>query len=93
MLTVTDDWFPCYPNNQIKLSVFLIHFTRCESWDEHYMIKINAWGMDDRGVEIEKETNDYLYAIRIYKELLRLYESIPDGVNLHWFCNNGFSIA
>lgn len=93
MITVTDDWYPCYPGNQVELSICLMHFTKCESWNEHYVVKISAWGMDDTGVEIYEETDDYHTAVRTYAKYLRLYESIPDGKDRHWFIENGFEIA
>ena len=93
LLTVTDDWCPCYPGNQIELSIYLTHFTKCESWDEYYMIKISAWGMDDKGVEIYEKTDDCHKAIRTCAKYLKLYKSIPDGIDKHWFIENGFEIA
>ena len=93
MITVTDDWCPCYPGNQVELAVFMLHFTQCSWCDEHYLLKVSAWGMDDRGVEIERTTADHQEAIRIFNELFEIYKSVPDGVDLHWFCSNGFSPA
>lgn len=91
MITVTDDWLPCYPGNQVELAILMVHFTQCASWDEHYLVKVSAWGMDDCGVEIERTTADYHEAIRMYNELFEIYKGVPDGVDLDWFCSNGFS--
>ena len=93
MVTVTDDWFPCYPINQVELSLSLTHFSKCESWDDHYMAKISAWGMDDHGVEIEYIANNYQDAVHSYEKLSKLYRSVPNGVDMHWFFENGFSVA
>lgn len=93
MVTVTDDWCPCYPENQVEVSLYMAYFTKCKSWNDHYVTKISAWGMDDHGVEIERTFNNHRDAVDFYEELYELYISIPNGVNMHWFIEHGFMPA
>lgn len=83
MIKVTDDWYPCYPGNRVRLCLSLNYF-------RGYYVKLSAWGMDDTAVEIEKAATDREDAIRKYDELEKIFDSIPDGVNREWFFNNGF---
>ena len=84
MVCVTDDWYPCYPGNRVRLRLSLNYF-------RGYYVKLAAWGMDDTAVEIEREAINREDAIRQYTELEKLFDSIPDGVNKEWFFKNGFT--
>ena len=47
MVTVTDDWHPCYDNNQIRLKIALLYdYSR-----NTFFVRVCAWGNDDFGVE------------------------------------------
>ena len=90
MITVTDDndvWHPCYPNNQVKVGISANH-----SFDSFY-IKVNAWGMDDFGVEIEYVCYGEEHLIYMYNHFKHyIYDKITNGVNLEWFYEHGFVI-
>lgn len=83
MVTVTDDWYPCYPGNQVRVKLSLNYF-------RGYYVMLSAWGMDDCGVVIERSAADYADALGQYEELNRLYHTIPDGVDRQWFFDHGF---
>lgn len=84
-ITVTDDWYPCYEGNKVRLSLSL------NQWKNEYYIKIAAWGNDDYGLEIEydgyKNIED---ARKKYDVLIPIFNSIPDGVSKYWFINRGW---
>lgn len=83
MLTVTDDWYSCYPNSQVELRVSLFN---CDQ----YYLKLSAWGLDDTGVEIELNADNEEDGMNKYKMLKWLFDSIPDGVDMYWFYGHGF---
>lgn len=83
MLTVTDDWFPCYPNSQVELRVALLNYNQ-------YYLKLSAWGLDDTGVEIELDADNEEDGMNKYKMLKWFFDSIPDGVDRYWFYDHGF---
>lgn len=87
-ITVTDDqyaWAPCYPNNQVKVSIFAMFF------NNRYYGKVNACGMDDFGVKIEFEANDREHILQLYDHFkYYIYDKIIDGINLEWFYEHGF---
>lgn len=79
MVTVTDDehlWNCCYPNNQIRVKI-----TAIQLGDKNY-IKVNAWGLDDFGVEIEYNCYNERHLIQMYNHFKHyIYDKIPDVVN------------
>jgi hypothetical protein len=83
MVSVTDDWHPCYPGNQVRLKLSLNYY-------HGYYVILSAWGMDDLGVIIEKTADNYAEALGQYVALEDLYHSVPDGVDRRWFFQHGF---
>ena len=83
MIHVTDDWHPCFEGNMIRLRLSLNYFN-------DYYILLSAWGADDTGVEIYKHTPFRANAERMYTELSKLFESVPDNIDREWFFNHGF---
>lgn len=89
-ITVTDDWYPCYPNQRVVLNLsFYKLYKMCKT---RYIIKLTAFGMDDTGVEIEHTTKNKKVAIGLYQELENMYNAIPDGVDMQWFFAHGFEL-
>lgn len=88
MVTVTDDssvWHPCYPNNQVIVGISAFCF------EDKFYIKVNAWGADDFGVEIEYNCYNEIHLIQMYDHFKHyVYDKIVDGVNLKWFYEHGF---
>lgn len=46
-ITVTDDWYPCYNDNKVKLKIHLICY--CPPTSDGYTgsVSLQAWGADD----------------------------------------------
>lgn len=86
---VTDDWYPCYPEQKIQLSLTMYRWYRLMRYPV-YIIKLTAFGMDDTGVEIEYTATRKKTAKKLYKELKAIYDSIPDGIDMQWFFDHGF---
>lgn len=85
IIAVTDDWHPCYPNNQINLMLSLNHYNNL------YYTRLSAWGNDDFGLELYFESQSEKEAEKKYKEFYELYCNIPDGVNQNYFYKLGFT--
>jgi len=84
-ITVTDDWFPCYEGNKVRLSLSL------NQWRDEYYVKIAAWGNDDYGLEIVYDGYSNLDDAREkYDTLIPIFNNIPDGIDKDWFINKGF---
>lgn len=92
MITVTDgdsSWHPCYPNNQVKVSIFAFSYEHRNK--TKFYGKVSAWGTDDFGVEIEFSANDKKSLMALYEHFKHyIYDEIEDGVNLEWFYKHGF---
>lgn len=84
-ITVTDDWYPCYEGNKVRLRLSLSSFL------DKYYVKLAAWGADDTAYEQEFEYTDKAQAKRQYDELTFVYNSIPDGIDKDWFIDRGFT--
>lgn len=88
MITVTDEndiWHPCYPNNQVRVGI------SANRVGDDFYIKVNAWGMDDFGVEIEYHAYSRSHLMEMYYHFKHyIYDKITDGVNLEWFFEHGF---
>ena len=88
MITVTDEdciWSPCFPNNQVRVGISANHI------GNDFYIKVNAWGMDDFGVEIEYHAYNERHLMQMYDHFKHyIYDKIVDGVSLEWFYEHGF---
>lgn len=89
MIIVTDDsdvWHPCYLGNQVRVGISANHY------GDNYYIKVNAWGMDDFGVEIEYNCYNEKHLMQMYNHFkYYIYDKIVNGVNLEWFYEHGFT--
>lgn len=88
MIIVTDNddvWKPCYLGNQVRVGISAIGYSN------NYYIKVNAWGMDDFGVEIEYHCYNEEHLMQMYEHFKHyIYDKIVNGVNLEWFYEHGF---
>lgn len=85
MITVTDDWYGCYENNQICVGAGLIKLGKT------YHVTLSAHGNDDFGVCMKFSSESYEQAYHIYSHWKKfIYDRIPDGVNVEWFYEHGF---
>lgn len=88
MVNVIDDWYPCFKNNQICLSITLNSF-RCQN--NKFVLKISAFGADDTGVCLEYHTSFQENAIHMYNHWKKwVYDKVPDGCSMEWFFEHGF---
>lgn len=83
-ITVTDDWYPCYEGNKVKLRLTLTSFLN------KYYVKFAAWGADDTAYEVEYEFSTLELAKKKYQELIYEYEIVPDNIDKYWFIDRGF---
>lgn len=83
MISVTDDWYPCFENGQVRLRLSMNYF-------KGYYIILSAWGADDTGVEISVNAEGVIDAEQKFNSLLELYHFVPDGVDRKWFFDHGF---
>ena len=83
-ITVTDNWYPCYEGNKVRVELSLTPFLN------KYYVSLVAWGADDTAY-----TKDFEYATEAeakwqYNELISTYNIIPNGINKDWFIDHGF---
>ena len=84
-ITVTDDWYPCYKGNKVRLRLSLISFL------DTYYVRLAAWGADDTAYVRDFEYTDKVQANQRYEELIYVYNTIPDGIDKDWFIDRGFT--
>lgn len=89
MVRVTDDWFPCFEGNKIKIEV--LRWYSCAS--DTYTVKCNAYGADDCGYALEfmcggeaEELADAMFSL--YAS--HIFAKAKDGINKRWFIERGF---
>ncbi|MBQ4523414.1 MAG: hypothetical protein IJA10_10775 [Lachnospiraceae bacterium] len=84
---VTDDWYPCYDENTIKVSMFLTYVPE-NNW---CFVRIMAWGNDDFGLEMDYEDTDYNNLLSKYDEWKEnIFDKAEDGISKEWFREQGF---
>ena len=83
MVRVTDDWYPCFDGNRVRLKLKLCFF-------KHYYIKLSAWGADDTGVEIEYVALDLPDAVKQFEVMSEIFDSVPNECDRQWFYDHGF---
>ena len=93
MVKVVDNWYPCYPNNEVCLSIVLRSYKPYpKAGDDKtiYYVKVMAWGMDDTGVELEFDGSRGCVESRysFWKE--HIFDKVPDGIDIKWFYEHGF---
>lgn len=89
MVEVTDDWYPCFDGNKIRVKV--------QKWysgaSDTYTVKCNAWGADDCGYTIEfvcggeaEDVADAMFNLYAY----HFFDKAKNGINKRWFIERGF---
>lgn len=85
MVKVTDDWYPCFDDSTVKLTIMTQRF------GDRYYCKIMAWGADDTGVEIEYVSRELAMVNGMYDHWKEyIYDKVPNGVDRIWFFEHGF---
>lgn len=86
-IKVTDDWYPCYDGNTVKMSMFVTYIPK-HKW---CFVRIMVWGKDDFGLIMDYEDTNYDNLISKYAEWKKnIFDKITDGVNQQWFYERGF---
>ena len=83
MITVSDDWYPCYNDNKVMLGLYIFE-------DDDYAVKMTVWGADDFGLELGYYNLSKQEAIDTFNSLLDLFNSVPENTNKTWFRDKGF---
>ena len=88
-IQVTDDWYPCYEGNKVKLTIILLCNPN-KQYSKYNCVKIIAAGADDYYLEAEyhsesKTTLELMY-ITWAKQI---FNEAHDGINKQWFLNRG----
>lgn len=88
MVKVTDNWYPCFDNNTVKVSLQVLH----SNWDDKYpyYLKFQAWGADDFGLEKEELFTDLNQIKEIYDHYKDQYDAIPEIADKKYFYDMGF---
>lgn len=87
MITVTDDWCPCFEGNKVKLSIFIQNNSKLN----YHFVRICVWGADDLGMELDYHSTNFdnlKYHYNIWKE--HIFDKVPENVNRLWFFEHGF---
>lgn len=87
MVVVTDNWYPCFDGNKVKVSLFISNLDKTNC----HFVRICAWGNDDFGVEMDYEDKNYNNLVAKYNEWKEnIFDKASNGVNKDWFFNQGF---
>lgn len=85
MVTVTDDWYPCFKDNQIGINLHMYVSGK------EYKVIFSAYGYDDFGVCMRFSSTSCEQTHSVFKHWKRfIFDRIPDGVNVEWFYEHGF---
>lgn len=71
MLTVPEDWYPCFPNSQVECSLIMALAPK-RSRQESF-VRVCLWGNDDFGLEKDFKPSEFQIA-------KKLYNSLKDGI-------------
>ena len=84
-ITVTDDWYPCYKNNQVEM-ILTMNYSK-----NYHFVRICVWGADDFALEMDYEDTNYEKLVSKYNEWKEnIFDKTGDGVNQDYFYNLGF---
>lgn len=95
MIKVIDDWYPCYPEKKIRITIALQvdkPYAKAPEDKWMYYVIISAQGIDDTGVKLEhislghRESAEFVY--NFWKE--HIFDKVSDGVDMMWFYEHGF---
>ena len=87
MIGVTDDWYPCFDGNKVKLSLFIQYLDKLN----YHFVRICVWGADDFGLEMDYDDANYDNLISKYNEWEEdIFDKAIDGIDKEWFYSRGF---
>ena len=86
-IKVTDDWYPCYKDNQVKISLFISYLDKIN----YHFVRICVWGYGNFGLEMDYDDTDYNRLISKYNEWKAdIFDKVQSGTDKDWFINLGF---
>ena len=83
-ITVTDDWYPCYEGNRVRLRLSFGEFLG------EWHVRLAAWGADDTAYVKDFDTANRQEAIDKFLDFESAYNLIPDNIDKDWFIDRGF---
>ncbi len=83
-ITVTDDWYPCYEGNKVRLRLSIMEFLG------EWHVRLAAWGADDTAYVKDFDTTNREKAKEKYQEFEHAYNLIPNNIDKDWFIDRGF---
>jgi len=92
MVKVSDEWYPCFPNQEVRLSVIQLPQFRRE---DPMTVRICVWGADDFGMEVDYHVASNGDRKAKYRELIRYAEKIKklEPLSVKFFQDAGFHNA
>ena len=77
MVTVTDNWYPNYPNDQIELNINIYLRENNKA-----RVCMSVWGMDDDQMVLHSPDMNPVYALFLYNTWKKyIFDRVPDGCN------------
>jgi len=73
-VTVPEDWYPCYPGNQVKVRLWCVNALKGQ-----FLWGVAVWGADDFGMQIEFEFSEENFEEK-FNEAKEFYDLVFDGV-------------
>jgi len=87
MIKVTDDWHGCYPDNKVRISLFIQNLDKLN----YHFVRICVWDIDDFGLEMDFVDTEYNNLLNKYNEWkTEIYDKATDGIDKSWFLDRGF---
>lgn len=88
-IQVTDDWYPCYEGNKVKLTIVLLCNPN-KQYSKYNCVKIIAAGADDYYLEAEYHSESKTTLELMYLTWAKqIFNEAHDGINKQWFLNRG----
>jgi len=88
LITTTDDWYPNFEEDKVRLSLSNIRGSNNRQWD---IVRICVWGNDDFGLEMDFEGGTEIEneaKFNFWKE--KIYDKVPEPCTQDYFYNLGF---
>lgn len=86
-LKTTDDWHPCWNEDEVKVSVIRMKRLRKSEGLEERGWRICLWGADDDGMERDFDKGDDGEDLR---DILEEALSIPEPITKSWLRQKGY---
>ena len=85
-VVVTDDWYPCFPDNKVHM-----YISAYKGSGKEYVVRIGVFGMDDFGIALSYNSKYPEEIYGLYNHWKKwIFDRVPDGVDVTWFYEHGF---